>query len=89
MDKTPGACGPGTNYILGEESVGRVAYSDMPSFSSQPLLLDLLAVIPDGEKAAFFVEDGVLELPFLPTRPATLASAPRGPGGLGRSRRPP
>ena len=33
------------------------------------LLLDLLAVIPDGEKsAAFFAEDGVLEIPFLPTR---------------------
>jgi SnoaL-like domain len=33
------------------------------------LLLDLLAVIPDGEKsAAFFAEDGMLELPFLPTR---------------------
>jgi hypothetical protein len=33
------------------------------------LLLDLLAVIPDGDKsAAFFAEDGVLELPFLPTR---------------------
>jgi hypothetical protein len=30
------------------------------------LLLDLLAVIPDGEKtAAFFAEDGVVELPFL------------------------
>jgi hypothetical protein len=32
------------------------------------LLLDLLAVIPDGEKsAACFAEDGVLELPFLPS----------------------
>ena len=30
------------------------------------LLLDLLAVIPDGDKsAALFAEDGVLELPFL------------------------
>jgi uncharacterized protein len=30
------------------------------------LLLNLLAVIPDGEKtAAFFAEDGVVELPFL------------------------
>jgi hypothetical protein len=29
-------------------------------------LLDLLAVIPDGEKvAAFFAEDGVMELPYL------------------------
>ena len=36
---------------------------------AKTLLLDLLAVIPDGEKsAAFFAEDGVLELPFLPTR---------------------
>jgi hypothetical protein len=32
------------------------------------LLLDLLAVIPDGEKvAAFFAEDGVVELPYLHT----------------------
>ncbi|MGC2030640.1 MAG: hypothetical protein WA642_11515 [Steroidobacteraceae bacterium] len=30
------------------------------------LLLDLLAVIPDGEKAAaFFAQDGAVELPFL------------------------
>jgi hypothetical protein len=30
------------------------------------LLLNLLAVIPDGQKtAAFFAEDGVVELPFL------------------------
>jgi uncharacterized protein len=36
---------------------------------AKTLLLDLLAVIPDGDKsAAFFAEDGVLELPFLPTR---------------------
>jgi uncharacterized protein len=33
---------------------------------AKTLLLELLAVIPDGEKAAaFFAEDGVLELPFL------------------------
>ena len=33
---------------------------------AKTLLLNLLAVIPDGEKAvAFFAEDGVLELPFL------------------------
>jgi uncharacterized protein len=33
---------------------------------AKKLLLDLRAVIPDGEKsAAFFVEDGVVELPFL------------------------
>jgi hypothetical protein len=32
-------------------------------------LLDLLVVIPDGEKvAAFFAEDGVVELPYLHTR---------------------
>jgi hypothetical protein len=32
------------------------------------LLLDLLAVIPDGEKVAtFFAEDGVVELPYLHT----------------------
>jgi hypothetical protein len=31
---------------------------------AKKLLLDLLVVIPDGEKsAAFFVEDGVVELP--------------------------
>jgi hypothetical protein len=37
------------------------------------LLLDLLAVIPDGDKsAAFFAEDGVLELPSC--RPATRAT---------------
>ena len=36
---------------------------------AKTLLLDLLAVVPDGDKsAAFFAEDGVLELPFLPTR---------------------
>jgi hypothetical protein len=33
---------------------------------ARKLLLDLLAVIPDGEKtAAFFAEDGVFELPYL------------------------
>jgi len=33
---------------------------------AKKLLLDLLAVIPDGEKsAAFFAEDGVMELPYL------------------------
>lgn len=33
---------------------------------AKKLLLDLLAVIPDGEKtAAFFAEDGVFEIPFL------------------------
>jgi hypothetical protein len=33
---------------------------------AKTLLLDLLAVIPDGDKSAdFFAEDGVLELPFL------------------------
>ena len=33
---------------------------------AKKLLLDLLAVIPDGEKAAaFFAEDGVMEIPFL------------------------
>ena len=33
---------------------------------AKTLLLDLLAVIPDGDKsAALFAEDGVLELPFL------------------------
>ena len=33
---------------------------------AKKLLLDLLAVIPDGDKsAAFFAEDGVMELPFL------------------------
>ena len=47
--------------------------SRMPPFGDRTdakiLLLDLLAVIPDGEKcAAFFAEDGVLELPLLPTR---------------------
>ena len=37
--------------------------------NAKTLLIDLLAVIPDGDKsAAFFAEDGVLELPFLPTR---------------------
>jgi hypothetical protein len=36
---------------------------------AKTLLLDLLAVIPEGDKSAvFFAEDGVLELPFLPTR---------------------
>ena len=34
--------------------------------NAKKLLLDLLAVIPDGEKAAaFFAEDGVMEIPFL------------------------
>jgi hypothetical protein len=34
--------------------------------SAKTLMLDLLAVIPDGEKAAtFFAEDGVFEIPFL------------------------
>ena len=34
--------------------------------NAKTLLLDLLAVIPDGEKAAaFFAEDGVFEIPFL------------------------
>jgi uncharacterized protein len=33
---------------------------------AKTLLLELLAVIPDGEKTvAFFTEDRVLELPFL------------------------
>ena len=33
---------------------------------AKTLLLNLLAVIPDGEKAvAFFAEDGLVELPFL------------------------
>src|SRR5216684_3276951 len=33
---------------------------------AKTLLLDLLAVIPDGDKsAAYFAEDGVMELPFL------------------------
>jgi SnoaL-like protein len=33
---------------------------------AKTLLLDFLAVIPDGDKsAAFFAEDGVMELPFL------------------------
>ena len=33
---------------------------------AKTLLLDLLAVIPDGEKSAtLFAEDGVLELPIL------------------------
>ena len=33
---------------------------------AKTLLLELLAVIPDGDKSAdFFAEDGVLELPFL------------------------
>jgi uncharacterized protein len=34
--------------------------------NAKTLLLDLLAVIPDGERAAtFFAEDGVFEIPFL------------------------
>jgi ketosteroid isomerase-like protein len=34
--------------------------------TARTLLLGLLAVIPDGERAApFFAEDGVVELPFL------------------------
>jgi hypothetical protein len=34
--------------------------------TAKTLLLDLLAVIPDGERSAtFFAEDGVVELPFL------------------------
>jgi ketosteroid isomerase-like protein len=34
--------------------------------TAKTVLLDLLAVIPDGEKAsAFFSEDGVFEIPFL------------------------
>jgi hypothetical protein len=34
--------------------------------NAKKLLLDLLAVIPDGAKAAaFFAEDGVMEIPFL------------------------
>ena len=34
--------------------------------TAKTLLLDLLAVIPDGGRSAtFFAEDGVMELPFL------------------------
>jgi ketosteroid isomerase-like protein len=34
--------------------------------TAKTLLLDLLAVIPDGERSGtFFAEDGVVELPFL------------------------
>jgi hypothetical protein len=36
--------------------------------TAKTLLLDLLAVIPDGERSAtFFADDGVVELPFLHT----------------------
>ena len=38
----------------------------MTMSGAKTLLLDLVAVILDGEKAApFFADDGVLELPFL------------------------
>jgi hypothetical protein len=38
---------------------------------AKTLLLDLLAVIPNGDKStAFFAEDGVMELPFLLYRAA-------------------
>jgi uncharacterized protein len=38
----------------------------MTMSDAKTLLLDLLAVIPDGEKASsLFADDGVLELPFL------------------------
>ena len=46
---------------------------------AKTLLLDLLAVIPDGEKcAAFFAEDGVLELPY----PADPPPGARGDQGI-------
>ena len=47
---------------------------------AKTLLLELLAVIPDGAKCAdLFAEDGVLELPFL--HAVGLPNSPCGPSG--------
>jgi hypothetical protein len=60
--------------------------------TAKPLLLDLLAVIADGERSAtLFADDGVVELPFLHAiviPPATRAAPEQityfGPDGLMR-----